>query len=60
MYYHSQQENENIWGFHQNDVIINKITQLFSDEKNFYFIISINSDDLFPKLFEIELSVIIS
>ncbi len=32
MYYHSQQENENIWRFHQNNVIINKITQLFSDE----------------------------
>ncbi len=32
MYYRSQQENENIWGFHQNDVINNKITQIFSDE----------------------------
>ncbi len=32
MYYRSQQENENIWRFHQNDVNNNNITKIFSDE----------------------------
>ncbi len=37
MYYRSQQENENIWRFHQNDVINNNVTKIFSDETSMYY-----------------------